>query len=213
MNPGMAFETKRIVTPVAVAVEGLDYCYALLSQIKDDPELQDVQLWNYKGDDAGSLKRWLKLFRTLEGFEERIRAIGIIRDAEEDAEKTVLRTIRALTNTGFTAPNKPMEVTATTPSVGFLIMPHDGDSGCLEHAMLEARGSDPRLECVEKYLECVGESGRNENWKAKLKVHALIAAGKNPAWTLGQSVAAGVWDFRHPSLKIMKDFMHVLCGT
>lgn len=106
-----------------------------------------------------------------------------------------------------------MEVTATAPSVGFLIMPHDGDSGCLEHAMLRAGRSGPRLECAEKYLQCVGESGRNENWKAKLKVHTLIAAGKNPAWTLGESVKAGLWDFTHPSLRVMTDFMRLLGGT
>ena len=38
---------RTIEKPVAIAVEGLDYFYTLLSQIKDDRDLQDVQLWNF----------------------------------------------------------------------------------------------------------------------------------------------------------------------
>jgi hypothetical protein len=78
--------------------------------------------------------------------------------------------------------------------------------------MIEARQADVPLHCAEQYLHCIGVGAKNENWKAKVKVHALIAAGKNPAWTLSQSVATGLWDFTHPSLRIMKDLMHLLCG-
>jgi len=105
-----------------------------------------------------------------------------------------------------------MEVTASKPAVGVLIIPHNRPSGCLEHAMIEAAQPDLPLHCAEQYLRCVGIGARNENWQAKVKVHALIAAGTNPAWALSQSVAGGMWDFTRPSLKIMKDFMRLLCG-
>jgi hypothetical protein len=211
MTPSKALEKSKIVKPVAVAVEGLDYLYTLLGQIKDDPNLQDVQLWDFQGADDGDLERWLELFATLDGFEDRIRAIGIIRDAEQRAADTLRSTARALKRIGLPAPARAMQPTATKPSVGVLIMPHDSESGCLEHAILEASERDVPLDCAESYLECVGASGTNENWNAKVKVHALIAAGKNPAWTLSQSLAAGLWDFAHPSLRIMTDFMRLLC--
>jgi hypothetical protein len=78
--------------------------------------------------------------------------------------------------------------------------------------MMEARQPDLPLHCAEEYVRCVGVGVRNENWQAKVKVHALIAASKNPAWTLSESVVGGLWDFTHPSLRIMKDFMRLLCG-
>lgn len=211
MNRGMALEKSRIVTPVAVAVEGKDYLYTLLGQVKDDPKLQDVQLWDFQGDETGGLERWLRLFTTLDGFREKIRAIGIIRDAESDAESTIRRTAGALTNIGLTAPEEPMRLTASKPSVGFLVMPHGSKAGCLEHAMLQAAHADLPTACAEEYLECVDRGERNENWRAKVKVHALIAAGWNPAWALSESVAGGLWDFTRPSLGIMKDFMRLLC--
>jgi hypothetical protein len=213
MTPYTMPEKSRIVKPVAVAVEGLDYYYTLLGQLKDDPQFQDVQLWDFKGADSGNLGRWLKLFISLDGYGDKIRAIGVIQDAEDDAERTFRSIAEALTNVGLAPPTRPMEVTTSSPTIGILVMPHDSPSGCLEHAMIDARRPDMPLHCAEQYLHCVQVGARNENWQAKLKVHALIAAGQNPAWTLSQSVAGGLWDFTRPSLRIMRDFMRLLCGS
>ena len=165
----MALEKSRIVKPVAVAVEGLDYLYTLLSQIKDDPDFQEVQLWDFQAPDAGGLERWLELFTTLDGFEDKTRAIGIVRDAEDDAESTARKMIRAIRNAGLMAPAGPMQLTESRPSVGFLLIPHNSQSGCLEHAILEAGQPHLPVDCAEKYLECIGATERNENWKAKVK--------------------------------------------
>jgi hypothetical protein len=212
MNVGTTLEESRIVKPVAVVVEGRDYWYTLLSQIKSDPQLQEVQLWDFKRAPHGNLRRWLSLFAKQEGYGDKIRAIGVIRDAEDDAEDTFRGAAEALTNVGLAPPARPMEVTTTRPAIGILIMPHNSSSGCLEHAMIEARQPTVPLQCAEQYLHCIGVGAKNENWQAKLRVHALIAAADNPAWTLSQSVAGGLWDFTHPSLKIMMDFMRLLCG-
>ena len=212
MSARTPFEGPRIHKPVAVAAEGLDYCYPLLHQIKDDPELQEVQLWDFKAAPNGDFGRWLKVFTTLPGYRDTIRAIGVIQDAEESAERTFQSTVQLLTNAGLAHPARTMEVTASKPAIGILIMPHNRPSGCLEHAVIEAAQPDLPLHCAEQYLHCVGVGDRNENWQAKVKVHALIAAGKNPAWTLSDSVACGMWDFTHPSLSVMMDFMRRLCG-
>jgi hypothetical protein len=51
----------------------------------------------------------------------------------------------------------------------------------------------------------------NPNHIAKLKVHAHIAGcGSNPAMTLGQSGSTGLWDFQHPSLRVMIDFIELM---
>jgi hypothetical protein len=211
MKTGSTSEKARIVKSVAVAVEGLDYFHTLLSQIKDDPRLQEVQLWNFKEAPHGDLRRWLKVFTTLDGFRDKVRAIGVIQDAEKDAACSFQGAAQALTDTGFTRPTESMKVTTGNPTVGVLIVPHNTPSGCLEHAMLEARRPDLPLNCAEEYLRCVGSGKDNDNWRAKVKVHALIAAGANPAWTLSQSVAGGMWDTASPSLQIMIDFMRLLC--
>jgi hypothetical protein len=51
----------------------------------------------------------------------------------------------------------------------------------------------------------------NDNHRAKVLVHALIAGHvENPAMSLGQSALAGMWNFDHPSLKIMLDFIRMM---
>ncbi len=43
-----------------------------------------------------------------------------------------------------------------------------------------------------------------------MRVHALIATGRNPAWTLNESVRAGLWDPEHAALSVMVDFIRKL---
>jgi len=212
MTAEMPSRKSSIEKPVAVAVEGLDYFYTLLNQIKDVPDLQDVQFWDFKRSGNGELSRWLSMFKTLEGFEDRVRAVGVIRDAEDDAAGMADSIKSAFGNNGFPIPDGPMVVTSAKPAVGFLLIPHDADSGCLEHAVLQAASPDLPMQCVEEYLDCVenGSKTPNPNWRAKLKVHALIATGKNPAWTLGQSVGAGLWNMEHAAVRVMTDFIRKL---
>ena len=108
-----------------------------------------------------------------------------------------------------------MVVTRSVPHVGYLLIPHDKPSGCLEDACLEASTlAQEHVSCADKFLECILQHipPLNPNWRAKVRLHALIAgSGKNPAMTLGQSAKAGLWDFTHESLKIMLDFLQMMC--
>ena len=69
---------RSIDKPVAVAVEGNDYFYALLARIRNDPTFVDIQLWNFCEAPGYDPKRWLALFKTLPGYAESVRAVGFI---------------------------------------------------------------------------------------------------------------------------------------
>jgi len=212
MTAEMPSRKRSIEKPVAVAVEGLDFFYTLLNQLKDAPDLQDVQLWDFMKIGRGKLSRWLSMFKTQEGFEDRVRAVGVIRDAEGNAAGMADSIKSAFEDNGFPVPDGPMAVTSGRPAVGFLLTPHGADSGCLEHAVLQAASPDLPMHCVEKYLDCIenGSIHPNPNWRAKMKVHALIEAGENPASTLSESVSAGLWDMEHAALRVMLDFIRKL---
>ena len=203
----MASEIKK---PVAIVVEGADYLHLLLSQIDGPPEFDEVQLWNYS--DVGNVKRWLELFKDLPDFAT-VAAIGVIRDAEENRESLISATQKAFSETGFNAPGKSLDVTNGVPRTGMLIMPNGEPSGCLEHAVLSAVKPDSHVECAKQFQKCVDDGSRNDNWRAKVKVHALIAASRKPSQTLGQSAKSGLWDFDAPSLRIMLDFIRNMCGS
>ncbi len=202
---------RQIERPVAIAVEGSDYFYTLLSRIKDDPAFATVQLWNFSEPPNDTARQWISFLRTLRGYDERVKAIGLIRDAEASAEKSRAELRTAFAGNGLPIPIEPMTVAGGRPATGFLVMPHGRETGCLEHAMLEATRPNAPVVCAGEFLSCVNRPVKNENWRAKVRVHAMIAAGENPAMTLGQSISGGeLWNFAHPSLAVMSDFIAAL---
>ena len=203
MMGSMTQEEAEIRKPFAIVVEGKDYKYFLQRASEFEREFDDVQLFDFA---QLALHRWLKLFRTLPNFRS-IRGIGIIRDAEEISRNTETALRNALRRNNLCVPSSPLQVVGSHPAVGYLIMPHGYGSGCLEVAVLDAAKPGMPIECVEEYLACVDRRERNDAWRAKVKVHALIAASEKPFLTLGESAAAGLWDFERPSLKVMLDFI------
>jgi hypothetical protein len=205
-------KNKNIERPVVVAVEGLDYFHLLLNQIKNRPEFSDVQLWDFRED--LSLDQNLKTLTTERYFVQgRVRSLGIIRDIE-DSLSIQEQSLRGLFGRfRLPVPATNQKVTKGRPNTGYLLVPHDKQSGCLENACIEACALPaPRIACADAYLACIEQclgTPLSSNKRAKVKVHALIASHNSPAMTLGQSAIPGVglWDFTHPSLAVMLEFI------
>jgi hypothetical protein len=201
-------EAQIIKKPIAIAVEGLDYFHTLLNRISDSPEFDDVQLWDFCKGGQG-FREWLNSFKTLRNFDT-VRNLGVIRDAENDAGVTTRHLQQCFEHCGFSVPQKPNILTDGSPGTAFLVMPHDESFGCLEHAMIKAALPHVPMKCADEFLRCVDDSHRNDNWRAKVRVHSLIAASTNPAATLGQSIKFSMWDFEHRALAVMIDFIRML---
>jgi hypothetical protein len=207
----MARQKKQISSqyPVVIAIEGLDYLHVILSQIRERREYDGVLLWDFK---EAYFEDDFALLIKERHFEEIVRGLGIIRDAEESRHNQESSIRNVLLKHKLAVPNRPFEIADGRPSTSYLIMPHDSESGCLEHACLQACAlPDEQIACATSYFDCLRvHRGRTitPNLQAKTMVHALIASHhSSPAMTLGQSAAAGIWNFEHPSLKIMLDFI------
>jgi hypothetical protein len=204
-------EDAKIERPVAIAVEGADYYHTLIRIAKTSPGFDRVQLWNFSL--VGEPERWLEVFRLLPGYDSVIRAIGFIRDAEDDATARERELKRAFAKCGLSEPPASQMITAGHPLTGFLIIPHGKQQGCLEHAVLEAATGNPAYTCAQGFQECVNQPTRNENWRAKVRVHAMIAASEQPQLTLGQSMDLALWDKKHPSITVMTEFITALAAA
>jgi len=197
---------KTIKTPVVIVVEGMDYFRFLLHQLDGPARFAEVQLWNFS--ETGELGEQLRLLTDVHDF-QKVRALGVIRDVEAQRAAQEQSVQSAFRNAGLAVPARQMEVENGTPKTGFLLMPHDEDSGCLEHACVKVMPK-PFLDCVEGFYQCMSPHHNpplNENYKAKLKVHARIAGSNKPQLTLGDSSKAGFWDFTQEPLKVMLDFI------
>jgi hypothetical protein len=206
---------QSVKKPVVVAVEGLDYFYFLLGQI-ESTKFDDVQLWIF--DQGQTFSGQVSLIMNDRRFKEGgVRALGFIRDAESNRAASDDSIRNALHDLGLPVPTEPKTIAVGALKTGYLLMPNGENSGCLEHACLKASLFPNRLVCAEAFLDCVSKTytkPTNENRQAKVKVHALIASDEgNPAMTLGRSASANLWDFSHPSLKVMLEFIEMMAKT
>lgn len=204
---------KAISKPVIVLVEGLDYLYLLLkSPLVRNPLFQKhVQLLNFK-EGGSTLTQYIGLLLLMRDF-DLVSHLGVVCDAEFGYAGMCTSVRDALRQHGFAASERPAEVAGDSPKVAYLVIPHDGSDGCLEHACLSACTKPGLIPCVEKFRDCVGGAQLNANWQAKLMVHALIAgSGNNPALTLGESAETGLWDFAHPGLDAILQFVLTLAN-
>jgi hypothetical protein len=196
-----------IKRPVALVVEGVDLLHLIRSQIMDDPSLDRVQLFDFGSID--DLPAWLRLFVTLSGFNA-VETLGVIRDAEYSSASAIDAVKSAMISVGYTPPTRVLEIAPGRPNLGYMILPHDQDSGCVEDSLLASVDGLPSVACVKRFLACVDDGSRNSNWRAKVQVHAMIAGSRYPNLTLGDSAKAGLWDFTKPPLRVILDFVRSL---
>jgi len=204
--------------PVAILVEGIDWFHFLREQITDGPkmkpEFENVRLYDFKG--VKQLGSFLETLRKHRDFEH-IQALGIMRDIEAEtgnnSRRNVIATVRSVLNGyDFSAPKKPQEIdTSQSIAISYLLIPHDADMGCLEHAILNAVRDQDVLNCAQDFYDCIDpDKIRNDNARAKMIVRSIIATTHKDGYTLGQSVHANLWDLEHESVRVMLDFIRSL---
>lgn len=215
--------------PIAVLVEGLDTLHFIRNRIKKDVRFQNISLHDFiqaspselsaSGQNA-PLNRFIRAFMNVD--HAAVKAFAIIRDAEADSTAMWQSVTDAFKQNNITLPAAQNSIAMCGMSgllVGGLLLPFGKTSGCLEHAMLDAKtANDSKDVCIQSFYSCLTNSQNNSdslsNYEAKLKVHATILGHSQRtdevSRTLGQTANAGFWDWTQPSLKIILDFLESL---
>jgi len=150
-----------------------------------------------------------------------IEAIGIVRDAESNArgtesaaEAAFKSAHAAISASGLTPPDRPLQVIGKKPRIGVLILPPGESEGMLEDVCLDAVQADPAMSCVDEYIECVKRSVRN--WRGqnrkKASVQAFLASRPEPGLKLGEGAKLGYWNWSHEVYSPIKQFIENLIG-
>lgn len=180
------------------------------------------------------LRRWLDAVKDQSGSKNfNLRLLGIVVDAEDDATLAFQSACTHLGNAGYGVPVEPGAIAKSAsglPDVAVFVIPAGGP-GCLEHGLLDSLTNDRFNECVEHFAECIENKWGNDRprapesqsdediqkwqasmsrWRAKLKVHAQIAASARPESTLGESAKAKLWNFDGPGLAPLVAFVESL---
>lgn len=201
-------ELKQIEAAKQLLVEGRDAERFFAALIKT-MGLGDLQVQNFGGVDE--LRGFLKALVRNGVFKEKVRSLGIIRDAESNPAAAFQSVTDALRNVGLSVPVQPQSPAGDTRRVSVLILPSADKPGMLETSCLEAITDLPNMKCVEDYFACIQQTvGILPTNLDKAKVHAFLSSMARPHLTFGQSAEAGYWPFDHPVFDPLKKFLIAL---
>lgn len=204
-------EPPKIEKEKLLIVEGDDE-NRIFQKIFKELEITALQVIPHGGKNA--LPRYLNnvFIKDPMFIKGEISSVGIIRDANSNANAAFESVCSALENSGLDKPLRENEKTGGNPAISVLILPGGSKTGSLEDVFIDSISNLPIFECVEKYFNCVKEmQGDIPKQISKAKVHAYLASIVNdPDKRFGESVEAGIWDLNNPAFNLLREFINQL---
>ena len=156
------------------------------------------------------LKDSLGALKITTGY-NKVRTLGITRDADVDYADAFRKVQLALENVGLAVPREPLTLVGNNPQIVVLILPRPNQNGMLEDLCLEAGQGDPAMACVDTFFRCIEENvpiqPRN---KSKAKVHAFLSTREEEHSRLGLAAQKKCWSFDNGAFDIIREFLKIL---
>lgn len=143
-------------------------------------------------------------------------ALGVVRDADEDASGAFQSVRDALCDGEWASPGRPGrhgEVTSDFPKIGVFIMPDGRQRGALETLCRRAVEDTEAGRCATEYLRCMERAGRIAGVAArrdKAFAHTYLAGSDDPVARVGEGAQQGIWDYTHAVFSPLVDFVRRL---
>ena len=207
--------------PVLVAVEGWNFYRFLKTYLEEAKEFKtSVEAWNYseirgKKIKQVSIEDGLRNLLKKGSFKSTVKALGIIRDAETNRTKATSEIRAALKALNLAVPDAEGKIEQKDDlCVGYMVMPKSTETGCIETDGHKCSTLDARIiSHINVFHDAVQKdfsSKFTENYSAKFKFNAMIAASDRPDATYADSVRFKLWNFDASPLSEIRDFLRLL---
>ena len=164
--------------------------------------------------DAGGKDRFPKNLRALSTAARArpsLRAIGVVRDADNDAAGAFRSVCDHVRNAGYEPPAVHGKFSDATPSIGVFIVPNGEEPGAIETLCRRSKEGDAAAACVDDFLNCLDEHAAMRSINVdKSFAHAYLATTENPVARVGEGAMQGAWDFDSPAFAELADFLRKL---
>ena len=155
----------------------------------------------------------LQAIRTESRERPTLRAIGVIRDADQDASGAFRSVCDHLRNTGYEPPTVHGRFSDAAPSVGVFIVPDGVGPGAIETLCRRSKEGDEVAKCADEYLRCLdGNDAMRSTNEDKSFAHAYLAAMQDPVARVGEAARQGVWDFDSAAFADLSEFVRTLAA-
>ena len=189
-------------------VEGNDYLN-FFEALATHLEVDDIQVQNFGGVD--DLRAFLRAFVSQSEFRQRVRRLGIVRDAERHADRAFQSVQGSLRAAGLPVPDVPCETAGSEPATSVLILPGQNEPGMLETLLCETFAATADADCVDGFFECASNlAGVSIARPDKARAQAWLAMRPNPHLSVGVAAKAGYWNLEHHALEPVRDFLRSL---
>jgi hypothetical protein len=142
--------------------------------------------------------------------QKKVAAVGIIRDADDDASAAFQSVRDSLLANGFPAPEANGAVTGETIKVGILIVGPNAGRGMLEDLCLQSVSDRPEFPCVDEFFRCVADKSGRKDFSSKAKVRAWMASHPDFEFYVGKAAEKGYWPWASPVFDSLKQFLRAL---
>ena len=167
-----------------------------------------------------NLQTYLEVFTQKAAFKERVKHVGIIRDAEGSAANAAFQSVQAaLRGAQLPVPAAMNTLEGSPLAVGIFILPNCQDAGMLESlclsavAEIEQAQPDAVLPCVDEFFACLNKRGRNASnpTKARFAGYALARDVIDPQ--LGRAAQQNAIPWKAKAFDPLKAFLKSVAGV
>ena len=212
LDAGTGRSGRRILSDWLLLVEGRDEVNLFNALMKHHLDAESkIQIIDVGGKDKFS--RNLRTIQTAAQVRPTLRAIGVVRDADDDACGAFRSICDNLRDAGYTPPRIHGEFSEAVPSVGVFVVPDGSEPGAIETLCRRSREGDDVAKCAAAYMSCLikHEAMRSTN-ADKSFAHAYLAAMRDPLARVGEGALQGVWDFGSPAFSELVGFLRALAS-
>jgi hypothetical protein len=141
--------------------------------------------------------------------QEQVTSIGILRDANGDANAALQSVRSALEQNSFSLPHADGTLSNGTPQVGICIVGVNG-RGMIEDVCLKSVSDQPEFPCVDQYFTCIAKNSSRSKFSSKAWVRVWMASHVDFEYYVGEAAEEGYWPWDSPAFDLLKNFLNAL---
>ena len=189
-------------------VEGKDEVFFFNTLLKKI-NIQGVQVHSSGGKEK--FKQEFRVIVNTRGF-DKLKSLAIIQDADNDPPSSTFKKIcsvfQTLRESHLKPPVRIDEFTDTAPRTGVFIIPDGQNQGKLESLCLSTVCSEPVMECVDSFMNCIKQKSNLEGnrYRSPKDIHkarcrAFLSAMEEDIPSLGIATEKGYWNLDSEKLQ------------
>ena len=166
---------------------------------------QNVQIQNFGG--VNELRGFLRGFIKVPDFHS-VESIGIVRDAETNADGAFQSVVTAIEAVGLPIPERADQKKTDYPRVSVLILPDGRSPGMLETLLNRSFADDSVNGCIDVFFQCVNDLPNGQIQRPeKARTHAYLSTRPEPQFSVGVAAKNNYWDLDHKEFEPIRSFL------